>query len=383
MQLHKVGLDFGETSRSARTSDSSVMPNLGRHIETEDRFRRSVAQEWRRAERSNKPALLLLLEGLECLSNSHADMLAEEVGSIFRDTDIVGWFEVGRALGVICVELGNATIDEARSAIVAKLQARFPGLSGPGSDQFRIVIHVLPPFTSSDGWDSSELGFAKCVWNSIPHDSRGNRILKRSLDVVGSALLLLIFLPFLLAIALAVKFSSQGPALYRQMRAGLGGRSFALYKFRSMRSGANSLVHMEYVKRFIGGTAEQHLDARGEPIYKLTHDPRVTPLGRFLRRTSLDELPQLWNVFLGDMSLVGPRPPLVYEVENYKLWHRRRVFEVKPGLTGLWQVRGRNRCSFDDMIRLDLQHAGPDSLPLYLKVLWETPRAVITGGGAH
>jgi lipopolysaccharide/colanic/teichoic acid biosynthesis glycosyltransferase len=142
-------------------------------------------------------------------------------------------------------------------------------------------------------------------------------------------------------------------------------------------------AHVEYVKQFIEGNTAYNTDAAGRPVFKLTDDSRVTKFGGFLRKTSLDELPQLWNVLRGDMSLVGPRPPIPYELAFYDTWHHRRVLDVKPGLTGIWQVHGRSRCNFDEMVRMDLQLARDAGLPLYFRILLETPKAVIQGSGAH
>jgi lipopolysaccharide/colanic/teichoic acid biosynthesis glycosyltransferase len=143
-------------------------------------------------------------------------------------------------------------------------------------------------------------------------------------------------------------------------------------------------IHQEYIRQFIAGkeTAEKP-DSKAPTVYKITNDPRVTPVGRFLRKTSLDELPQLWNVLFGEMSLVGPRPPVPYEFEIYEYWHRRRVLEVQPGITGLWQVSGRSRTKFDEMVRLDLRYCRSWSLWLDLKILMATPRAVLSGRGAY
>jgi lipopolysaccharide/colanic/teichoic acid biosynthesis glycosyltransferase len=141
--------------------------------------------------------------------------------------------------------------------------------------------------------------------------------------------------------------------------------------------------HKEYVRQLIAGqAAKQPTNGDGEGIFKLTNDPRITPVGNFLRRTSLDELPQFFNVLGGDMSLVGPRPPVPYEVESYATWHRRRLLEAKPGITGLWQVQGRSRVGFDEMVRLDLRYARHSSPLLDLKILLQTPKAVIAGNGA-
>ena len=159
---------------------------------------------------------------------------------------------------------------------------------------------------------------------------------------------------------------------------------FTFLKFRSMHIDNDPSVHKEYVTKLIAGRAEREASSgNGEGVYKLTNDRRVTRVGKFLRRTSLDELPQLLNVLEGKMSLVGPRPAIPYEVAAYETWHRRRVLEVKPGITGSWQVSGRSRVKFDEMVRLDLQYARSWSPWIDINILMRTPRAVIRGDGAH
>jgi lipopolysaccharide/colanic/teichoic acid biosynthesis glycosyltransferase len=146
----------------------------------------------------------------------------------------------------------------------------------------------------------------------------------------------------------------------------------------------DSKIHQEFIQQFIAGQAGPDKSAQGKTaVYKITNDPRVTAVGRFLRKTSLDEFPQFWNVLRGEMSLVGPRPPVPYEYQVYDTWHRRRVLEVRPGVTGLWQVSGRSRMCFDDMVRLDLRYSQSWSLGLDLKILMATPRAVLGGEGAY
>jgi lipopolysaccharide/colanic/teichoic acid biosynthesis glycosyltransferase len=143
-------------------------------------------------------------------------------------------------------------------------------------------------------------------------------------------------------------------------------------------------IHKEFVQNFIAGKAQPAAAANDQKVvYKITSDPRVTWIGRFMRRTSLDELPQFWNVLNGEMSLVGPRPPIPYEIEAYDTWHRRRLLEAKPGITGLWQVHGRSRTTFDEMVRLDLRYSRTWSPLLDLKILLQTPRAVRSGDGAY
>jgi exopolysaccharide biosynthesis polyprenyl glycosylphosphotransferase len=201
--------------------------------------------------------------------------------------------------------------------------------------------------------------------------SSGARILKRTFDLVTSALAITLLLPLWLLIALLIKLDSKGPVFYTQERVGMDGRLFLLYKFRTMVAGADPELHREYQRAFIAGRAEANLGNDGKPTYKLFADPRITRVGKFLRKTSLDEVPQLLNVLLGDMSVVGPRPPIPYEVEAYELWHRKRL-DMKPGVTGLWQVSGRNRLPFEEMVRLDLFYIENWSLLLDLKIILRT-----------
>ncbi|PYM32812.1 MAG: UDP-phosphate galactose phosphotransferase [Candidatus Rokuibacteriota bacterium] len=196
------------------------------------------------------------------------------------------------------------------------------------------------------------------------------------MDVGGSALALIILSPIFLAIAVAIKMSSPGPVLFRQKRVGHYGVPFTFLKFRSMHSTNDPQIHREYVTRLIAGNVDSKVSANDtNGVYKITDDPRVTRVGRFLRKTSLDELPQFLNVLRGEMSMVGPRPPIPYELEA--------LLEVKPGITGLWQVNGRSRLRFDDMVRLDLRYAKGWSPWLDLKILLQTPRAVFSGDGAY
>jgi lipopolysaccharide/colanic/teichoic acid biosynthesis glycosyltransferase len=194
-----------------------------------------------------------------------------------------------------------------------------------------------------------------------------------------AAALLLLLTPVMIAIAIAIRLDSSGPALFRQRRLGRSLVPFTVNKFRTMTHGASSEVHRAFVLSLIAG--DQPDQAEGEPRFKLSRDARVTRVGRFLRRTSLDELPQLWNVVRGEMSLVGPRPAISYEVERYAPdWFAR--FAVKPGVTGLWQVSGRSELTIEDMIRLDIEYAGRRSLRLNLWILLRTVPAVLTLRGA-
>jgi lipopolysaccharide/colanic/teichoic acid biosynthesis glycosyltransferase len=238
-------------------------------------------------------------------------------------------------------------------------------------DQFArvsISFHFFP-----DHWDHD-------------HSGKGKRSLlgiKRAMDIAGSGLMLTLSAPLFLVIAVVVKISSTGPVFFRQQRVGQYGQQFTFLKFRSMQVNSDPSAHKAFVTEFITSQTESEVsNGNGEPIYKLPNDKRVTRVGKLLRKTSLDELPQFLNVLRGEMALVGPRPPIPYELAAYQTWHRRRVLEVKPGITGLWQVTGRSRVKFDEMVRLDLRYAASWSPWLDAKILMRTPMAVIKGTGA-
>jgi lipopolysaccharide/colanic/teichoic acid biosynthesis glycosyltransferase len=186
-----------------------------------------------------------------------------------------------------------------------------------------------------------------------------------------------------LIIAAAIKLTSEGPVLFRQKRLGQYGKKFLFFKFRSMYTATDHAIHEQYVSSYIAGTLTGESQDNHPPVYKMTNDPRITRIGKVLRRTSLDEFPQFFNVLRGQMSLVGPRPPLPYEYERYGVWHRRRLLAVKPGITGLWQVAGRSKVPFDEMVRLDLEYAKSWSLWMDIKILFRTPLAVLNSDGAY
>ena len=247
-------------------------------------------------------------------------------------------------------------------------------------NQISISFHFFP-----DDWDHDNSGRPSDAalypdLSSRAHERRPLLGIKRAMDIAGSSLALILCAPVFMIIALIIKASSKGPVFFRQQRVGQHGKCFTFLKFRSMYIDNDPSAHKEYVKKLIAGEATREpSNGNGDGVYKLTNDKRITRVGKFLRRTSLDELPQFVNVLTGDMSLVGPRPAIPYEVTSYETWHRRRVLEVKPGITGLWQVNGRNRIKFDEMVRLDLQYAKQWSPWLDIKILMRTPRAVFRG----
>jgi lipopolysaccharide/colanic/teichoic acid biosynthesis glycosyltransferase len=198
------------------------------------------------------------------------------------------------------------------------------------------------------------------------------QFMKRPLDIIGSIVILILLCPFLIVISLLVKLGSRGPLFYRTTVIGTNGTSFVWHKFRSMRTGKVDDLHRDHVA--------EHIKLGSRPTGKIENDPRITGIGRWLRKHSLDELPQLWNVLKGDMSLIGPRPCLPYEFDQYEDWHKER-FALRPGITGLWQVSGRSSVSFNDMVILDMYYIHNLSLWLDAAILFRTVGVVLTGEG--
>jgi len=244
--------------------------------------------------------------------------------------------------------------------------------------EFRIapsLFNCLPSKTEVD--QIGALPMIRLFREPLSDFARGT---KRISDIIIASLTLALLSPFWLLIALLIKFDSKGPVFYAQERVGMDGRIFVVYKFRTMRVDSDSEIHREYQRKFIAGHAEANVGDAKKPAYKLRDDPRITRIGRILRRLSLDEVPQLFNVLRGDMSVVGPRPPIPYEVEAYELRHRKRL-DMKPGLTGLWQVSGRNRLPFEEMVKLDLFYIENWSLLFDLKIILRTVLVMLRGDG--
>jgi lipopolysaccharide/colanic/teichoic acid biosynthesis glycosyltransferase len=378
-----------ERSTNLVESVSETIASIEQGALNEETFRRVIAIERKRTERSKAPFVLMLLElanhqdpektkrSLECIV---AALLAA-----CRDTDLVGWYKDNCIVGVMFTGLVVNDKHSILSAILNRVSETLRNeLTFEQFSQISISFHLFP-----DDWEDDTPGRpsnSALYPDLTSHDNSRKSLLivKRVIDIVGSSALTLICLPLFLAIAVAVRWSSKGPILFRQQRVGQFGQIFTFLKFRSMYVDNDHSVHREFVTKLIAeeGVAESQPENR-KSVYKLTNDKRVTTIGKFLRRTSLDELPQLINVLKGDMSLVGPRPPIPYELAAYQVWHRRRVLEVKPGITGLWQVTGRSRVKFDEMVRLDLRYATTWTPWLDLMILLRTPVAVIKGSGAY
>jgi lipopolysaccharide/colanic/teichoic acid biosynthesis glycosyltransferase len=208
-----------------------------------------------------------------------------------------------------------------------------------------------------------------------------NAFVKRTIDITFSAFVIVFGFPFFLLLVALIKLTSEGPVFYVQNRVGLNETPFKFYKFRTMTNGTNDDVHRSYAENFIKGNVTGDNGSK-KPVFKLTADPRVTSMGRFLRRTSLDELPQFFNILKGEMTLVGPRPPCSYEIDHYQKWHKKRLL-VKPGLTGLWQVSGRSSVPFDEMVHLDLRYIDEWSLMLDIKIILRTIPVMFRGSGGY
>jgi lipopolysaccharide/colanic/teichoic acid biosynthesis glycosyltransferase len=355
----------------------------------EKTFKRVIAIERKRTERSKSPFVLMLLEVTNYQSVERSRKALESIVAALlsscRDTDLVGWYKEESVVGAMFTGL---VVDDKNSILTAILnrvsRALQSELTFEQFSQISITFHFFPDDWENDGpgRPSNSVLYPDLVTN----DRRGKArlVVKRSIDLVVSALLLVLLSPMFLILAIAVKLSSKGPILFRQDRVGQYGKTFSFLKFRSMFVNNDERVHQEFVAKLIKHQEKTELASiSGQGVYKLTNDKRITRIGGFLRKSSLDELPQLFNVLKGDMSLVGPRPPIPYELAAYQTWHRRRVLEVKPGITGLWQVTGRSRVKFDEMVRLDLRYATSWNMWLDLKILLRTPLAVIRGSGAH
>ena len=349
-------------------------------------FLKLLCLERKRTERSGRRFVLMLLDTGNLLKTSKTPVLANLMSALTqstRDTDLKGWYKAGSIIGVIFTEIGSAEDNSIVQALSAKLtEALYDALSIGEINEIRLSFHIFPEDWDEEGPEAPVTSTLQMEMAREINRKKVSLSVKRLIDIVGSLAGLIVCLPVFLVIAAAIKLTSRGPILFRQARLGQYGRKFTFLKFRSMYANNDPRIHQEFVTRFIVGTAGTETAGDHQKIYKLTADPRITPVGRFLRNTSLDELPQFLNVLLGEMSLVGPRPPVTYEYERYDLWHKQRLLAVKPGITGLWQVDGRSRVKFDEMVRLDIRYARSWSLWLDIKILLQTPRAVVSGSGA-
>jgi exopolysaccharide biosynthesis polyprenyl glycosylphosphotransferase len=339
-----------------------------------------LAVEKKRSERTGHPFALMLLD-LENVDISRR--MIKRAGNTLafatRDTDITGWYRSPSILGVIFTTLNGTDRDTLHAALFERsYKILRQEMDSMQIHKMHVSFHFYPEDKANGHADG---GSDRTLYPEVKRTQSSSKYfahLKRAIDISGALVGLCVASPAFVLIPVLIKLTSRGPVFFKQKRVGQFGRDFMFLKFRSMLVNNDSSIHQQYVRDLIAGKA-----AAADGTFKMKNDPRVTPIGRFLRRSSLDELPQLINVLKGEMSLVGPRPPIPYETEDYKLWHQRRIQDVKPGITGLWQVTGRSRTTFDEMVRLDLQYIENQSLWLDLKILLKTGRAVLSRDGAY
>lgn len=353
----------------------------------EDFFRHLLSLERKRTERTRKPFLLMKLHVRKLLANDSSIDATKNIARVLskatREIDVKGWFEYGSKIGVIFTETSVEDKELLKQKVLDGLHA-LPG-QVPGG-KVRITFRSFPADADITGEDNPAhaVFYPEATRHSAPQ--RVSIFFKRAIDIIGSIVALIFFSPFFLAIPIAIKWTSKGPALFKQKRLGQFGKKFTFLKFRSMYVNNDPRIHQEYVAKLIREQKASSLEEGKDgpkKLYKIKDDPRITPIGGFLRKSSLDELPQFFNVLKGEMSLVGPRPPIPYEIENYDIWHKRRVLTVKPGITGLWQINGRSSTTFDEMVRLDIQYVLEWSLWMDIKILFKTVYVVFTGKGGY
>jgi lipopolysaccharide/colanic/teichoic acid biosynthesis glycosyltransferase len=370
--------DDRHASTSVRPASATPAPADSRWSDTLpfNDFLKDLHREKCRAERSRE-ALSLALFKIDTHKTQHtrqADQLLEIIHGTKRETDILG--HVGDdTIAVLCPDTDDHGVQSFLSHIAEKA----------GELHYETIAATYPDTlfeTLAKGRDTRP-PFHFFLAAEATSRRNGGYPLKRSLDLMGALVAIALLGPLMLLVGATIALSSPGPVIFRQTRLGRGGQPFTFYKFRSMAINVDDQIHRAFVTRLIRPEPPEDSAADGTPApYKLQRDPRVTRLGRLMRKTSIDELPQLFNVIKGDMSLVGPRPALPYEAVLYQPWHLRRMLTMRPGITGLWQVDGRSRVSFNEMVRMDLRYIRDCSLALDLKILLKTVRVVLLCKGA-
>ena len=346
-----------------------------RGILSRHQFIKQIRAEKRRTDRFKVPLSVMLFQvhPEQRSRPGQFGALVDLLRQSKRETDLIGYLGDG-LVGVLLVHTDATGLQSFASKMAASAaNLVYNSTSGTYPDQ------VFEKLVAADFGEPDTLPYF------LDYDTEHGAMQlfpKRCMDIVGAIVLLLLAAPIMAVTAIAVKTTSPGPVIFTQMRLGRKGVPFAFYKFRSMTTGADETVHRKYVTSLIKGIHDDvNQGDADKPIYKLQGDSRITRVGLFIRKTSIDELPQLYNVLKGDLSLVGPRPPLGYEAELYQSWHLRRILEGRPGITGLWQVEGRNRVSFDEMVRMDLRYTRTWTLWMDVKILIKTVRAVLRFDG--
>lgn len=345
---------------------------------TEEAFTDFLQRERKRTERNEHPFALIMIDIkklIKAKDKKEIKVVVKTIGECFRDIDVLGWYKEKEIIGIICPDLLKQDVKPLKERIEKALEQAFPS-------QFREMFSIsYLCFPRDIVKDNKEEGnreekrlavypeFQKKSMKMVVLDA-----LKRTLDIIIASTLLFLCLPVMILIAILIKIDSKGPVFFKQKRVGLGGKEFTFLKFRTMYVNNDSSTHKDYVKKLIKGEIP-----KDTKVFKIVDDPRITRVGKFLRKTSLDELPQFINVLKGDMSIVGPRPPIPYEVEEYKIWHLKRVMEIKPGITGPWQVYGRNTTTFDEMVRMDINYIKKHNPIMDIILMLKTPSSLIKG----
>jgi lipopolysaccharide/colanic/teichoic acid biosynthesis glycosyltransferase len=371
-------MDWGQQVRAdeQRCNEPLEPGRILGEILPEYHFLQQLRREKRRSDRTGSPfSLVTVRVDAGMPSAAETALLGRLLARRVRETDVVGFTNGG--VGILLADTDAA----AAKAFIDRLekQARLTDLAVTSSTYPELLFGALTD-------EAVERASVRPLFLDIRPDRRGSFALvtKRVVDVAAAGVGLLLLSPAMLATALLVRASSPGPIIYKQARIGWQGTPFILYKFRSMICNADENVHREYVTRLIKAPPTQADDNGPSTSWtKLEKDPRITPIGHFIRKTGIDELPQLFNVIKGDLSIVGPRPPLPYEAKYYQAWHLRRIFECRPGITGLWQVSSCSTVSFADMVRLDIEYVRSWSLLLDLRIAFRTLAVVVNRCGAH
>ncbi|NIM99246.1 MAG: exopolysaccharide biosynthesis polyprenyl glycosylphosphotransferase [candidate division Zixibacteria bacterium] len=373
---------------------------------TRNYFLHRLKEERQRSLRSGIPFSLILidLEGMSLSFNGTSTKAIQKferkvIQDLFKSTrkiDIKAWLDTRR----VALLMPDTAKPEALK-IRSKLSDEIRGSNGSRRDfdpqKFIYLYEFLDTFDAinngtnnktdpggQNGQESHQIDTLYADMACEPLSLWLRNKAKRLMDISGALVGIILTAPLMAIIAILVKLTSPGPVLFKQERVGFLGKRFVFLKFRSMYANSDEEPHKEFVSQLIKGEHDWiNQGTEKTPVYKMAvGDLRITPVGRFLRKWSLDELPQLFNILKGEMSLVGPRPPIPYEIAKYRRWHYGRVMEVKPGLTGLWQVSGRSQTTFDDMVRLDLHYANQWSLWLDVKIMFKTFQAVLSTKGA-
>jgi len=342
----------------------------------EELFLGMLCLERKRAERSRKTLLLVLLDAEDATKTGRKPEILrgmiKAADAARRETDPAGWYKDNSVLGIIFTELGTAEDGVTITKLLEKVQEALASqLTGEDLKWVRVSMHVFADDSNGHG---SNISANPTFYPDLLHLHDSKKIpflLKRIMDIVGSLAALLLLSPLYLMIAVIIKLTSKGPVFFAQQRLGQFGKSFTCLKFRSMYHNNDLKIHREFMKGLIRGKYDGNSQGQEKPVYKMTNDPRITLVGRVLRRTSLDELPQFINVLKGDMSLVGPRPEMPFIVRQYNALHRQRL-QATPGITGLWQLSADRSYLIHENIQYDLYYLRNRNFFMDLAVLLHT-----------